>query len=158
MAAKVDEIKEFDLTDRRPVGYLWPRNYAAVNSIQYQNLGGMQNANLQYAGFAGSQPFTITVGNVLQTSAVASVRCVAGKGQVYATVTNADAATVDLAVSSTYGSKSFTGIATGKSATHSFTTRLASVPEGIVTVQATGSGGIPETSGLTAAYPATSCN
>jgi hypothetical protein len=102
---------------------------------------------------------TITVGNVLQTSAVASVRCVAGKGQVYVTVTNADAATVDLTVSSTYGSKSFTGIATGKTATQSFTTRLAAVPAGAVTVNATAVvNGAPVSTQGTASYPATSCN
>jgi hypothetical protein len=32
--------------------------------IAMLNLGGMQNANLQYAGFSGSQPFTFIAGNV----------------------------------------------------------------------------------------------
>jgi hypothetical protein len=107
---------------------------------------------------SATKTVTIAVENTPQVSGTATVRCVAGKGVVSVTIVSADPGQVDLAVSSTYGTKSFSGIATGKSATHSFTTRLANVPEGIVSVQATGTGGIPGTSGFTAAYPATSCN
>ena len=95
----------------------------------------------------------------LKVSATAAVRCVAGKGLVTVNVANADVATVDLALTSTYGAKSFTGIATGKNALHSFTTRLASVPAGSVTIDATSVvNGEPVATTVTAAYTAASCN
>ncbi len=95
----------------------------------------------------------------LKVSATASVRCVGGKGQVTVNLANADVSTVDLAVSSTYGAKSFTGIATGKKALHSFTTRLVSVPAGSVTVVATSVvHGEPVSTQVTASYAATTCN
>ncbi len=95
----------------------------------------------------------------LKVSATASVRCVAGKGLVTVKVANADVnATVDLGVTSTFGAKSFTGIATGKSATHSFTTRLPSVPGGSVTVNASSVvHGEPVSTQVTASYAAASC-
>ena len=56
----------------------------------------------------------------LKVSATASVRCVAGKAMVYVSGTNSDKnATVDLAVSSSYGSKSFSG-ATARMASSAF--------------------------------------
>ena len=95
----------------------------------------------------------------LKVSATASVRCVAGKGLVSVSVANGDVRAVDLSVASSYATKSFTGIAAGKSATHSFTTRQASVPQGTVTVDATAViHGEPVSTQVTAAYPATSCN
>lgn len=105
---------------------------------------------------AATKRVTITVGEVLQVSATAAVRCVAGKALVAVTVVNADTVAVDLALSSTYGAKSFIGIGAGKSATHSFTTRAASVPDGTVTVGVSASGG-PGTGTATATYAAASC-
>lgn len=108
---------------------------------------------------AETKTVTITIGNVLQVSATASVRCVAGKALVYVSVSNADTATADLAVSSTYGAKSFTGVVTGKGVIHSFTTRAGTVPAGTVSVVATATiGGEPVTTTVTAGYPATTCN
>ncbi len=106
---------------------------------------------------SASKTVTITVGNVPQASATASVRCVAGKALVAVNVTNTDAQPLDLAVTTAYGTKSFTGIAAGRSATHAFTTRLAAVPAGSVTIHASG-GSLPGTNAVTAAYPAASCN
>jgi S-formylglutathione hydrolase FrmB len=126
---------------------------AGTYTVTFTAKDGTQSYSL-----SGTKVVTITVGDVLQASAAASVRCVAGKALVYVTVTNADTATVDLALSSTYGSKSFTGIAAGKSAVQSFTTRLASVPAGSVTVDASVTGGPSTPTQGTASYPATSCN
>jgi hypothetical protein len=135
--------------------FSWTPGFASAGSydVTFTVKDGTRAFNL-----STTKTVAITVGNTPQVSGTASVRCVAGKALVNINIVSSDPGAVDLTVSSTYGTKSFTGIATGKSATHSFTTRLASVPEGIVTVQATGSGGIPGTSGFTAAYPATSCN
>ncbi|HZU94562.1 MAG TPA: hypothetical protein VFF85_13120, partial [Microbacterium sp.] len=62
------------------------------------------------------------------------VRCVAGKAVLAVTVTNprSDAATVD--VTTPYGAKSSVKVAAGASKALSFSTRLAAVPAGIVTV------------------------
>jgi hypothetical protein len=106
-----------------------------------------------------TKTIAITVGQDLQVSASASIRCTAGKAYVLVNVANADAATVDLALTSTYGTKSFPGVGSGKSAAHSFTTRLASVPGGSVTVAvSTTIDGSPVTKQLTASYSATVCN
>jgi hypothetical protein len=104
---------------------------------------------------SGTKTVTITIGEVPQVSATASVRCVAGKALVAVTVANTDPASSNLVLTSAYGTKSFTGIASGKSATHSFTTRLGSVLAGTVTVDATVNGA---TTQVTAAYPATVCS
>jgi hypothetical protein len=80
------------------------------------------------------------------TSTVAT-RCVAGKVVLAATVTNprAEAATVDVA--SPYGAKSSFSVPAGASKTVTFSTRLASVPAGVVTV----------TDAADAAFAARSC-
>lgn len=73
------------------------------------------------------------VGPAPLTAAVTS-RCVAGKVVLAVTVTNprAEAATVD--VESPYGAKSGVAIDAGASKSVTLSTRLASVPEGVVTV------------------------
>ena len=106
---------------------------------------------------SSTKTVTISIGNVPQVTAAASVRCVAGKALINVNVVNTDPDAVDLALSSSFGTKSFAGIATGKSAVQSFTTRLATVPAGTVTVNATNSGVAGATT-VTAAYSAASCN
>ena len=103
--------------------------------------------------------FTINVGQDLQVSAVASIRCTAGKAFVLVTASNADPSAVNLAVTSAFGSKSFTGVASGKSASQSFTTRVPSVGAGSVTVDVSAViDGATVTKQLTASYPATVCS
>ena len=151
-AAGLPSGATFDPATRQ---FAWTPGFtgAGTHEVTFTVKDGTRVFNL-----SATKTVTITVTNTPQVSGTATVRCVAGKALVSVTIVSADPGAVDLAVSSTYGTKSFTGIASGKSATHSFTTRLASVPEGIVSVQATGNGGVPGTSGFTAAYPATSCN
>lgn len=76
----------------------------------------------------------------LAVSADVSLRCVAGKAVEAVTVTNGDAVAANITVSDVYGSKTL-AVAAGKSASTSFTTRLASVPAHVVTVTASGSDG-----------------
>jgi len=80
-------------------------------------------------------------------SAVAATRCVAGKVVLAVTVANprAEAATVD--VSSPYGGRSGVEVAAGASKSLTFSSRLASVPEGVVSV----------TDAADAVFAATSC-
>ena len=97
-------------------------------------------------------PYDLTV------SATASVRCIAGKAYVTVSVSNGDIAPINLALTSTYGEKKFTGIVPGKAALHSYTTRLGSVPTGTVTVDVTATVyGDPQSKQLTASYNATTC-
>jgi hypothetical protein len=101
---------------------------------------------------------SITIGETVQVSATASIRCTAGKAYVLVTTANSEGAPVDIAITSAYGTKSFSAVATGKAVSQSFTTRLASVPAGTVTVDATATlNGTPVTTHLTASYPATVC-
>jgi hypothetical protein len=94
----------------------------------------------------------------LSVSATASVRCIAGKAFVTVSVTNGDIAPVDLVLHSIYGDKSFPAISPGKGALHSYTTRLASVPEGTVTIDVTATVfGDPQSKQLTATYAAKAC-
>ena len=66
---------------------------------------------------------------------------------------------MNFAITSAFGAKSFTGVATGKSASQSFTTRLTSVDAGSVTVDASAViNGATVTKQLTASYPATVCS
>ena len=108
---------------------------------------------------SSTKTISITVGQDLQVSAVASIRCTAGKAFVLVTASNADPSAVNLAVTSAFGSKSFTGVASGKSASQSFTTRVPSVGAGSVTVDVSAViDGATVTKQLTASYPATVCS
>ncbi len=100
-----------------------------------------------------------TIPYTLDVSATASVRCVAGKAFVAVSASNQDQIPVDLALTSTYGDKAFTGINPGKGAVHSYTTRLGSIRRGTVTVTATATvNGQPASVVVEAAYPAKSCS
>jgi len=71
--------------------------------------------------------FTTTIGN----------KCLAKKAFLAASVTNTDTVPVTFAFETAYGTKTFVDVAPGKNAFHSFTTRLASLPAGTLTVTAT---------------------
>jgi len=86
--------------------------------------------------------------------ASASNRCIAGKVTVTATATNTSGSTVELTVGSQWGSKTFTGVAPGKSVTAAFSTRAASVTAGDVSVTSKDASG---TRTVSAPYSALSC-
>jgi len=91
-------------------------------------------------------------------SAAATVRCVAGKPYLAVTTTNDDDASVSLAITTPYGSKSVASLASGKSVSHSFGTRVEAIAAGAVTVTATSlADGHSVTGQSTATYAATSC-
>jgi len=88
----------------------------------------------------------------------AATRCVAGKAVVTASLTNAAGVPVAAEVTSPYGSKSFTGVAPGKSVSQAFTTRLVNVGATTVTAQVSGTiDGKAVTAELTAVAAAASC-
>ena len=73
----------------------------------------------------------------LDIAVTVGTRCVARKVVVTAQVKNQESVPVDLVLDSSYGSRSFEDIASGSTAPTAFSTRLADVPAGSVSVAAT---------------------
>jgi hexosaminidase len=69
--------------------------------------------------------------------ATAATRCLGSKAYVVVRATNGEAAPISLTMQTAFGEKSFSDVAAGTNATHSFTVRAAGVPAGEVTVAAT---------------------
>jgi hexosaminidase len=104
--------------------------------------------------------FTVQVGaeETVAFEATAETRCLGSKAYVVVRATNGEAAPIALTMQTAFGEKSFSGIAAGKSATHSFAVREASVPAGDVTVTATRTAdGAPISATTTVGYDARSC-
>ncbi|WP_123736447.1 MULTISPECIES: fibronectin type III domain-containing protein [unclassified Rathayibacter] len=94
----------------------------------------------------------------LNVTATATTRCVAGKVVLTIQAFNKEPRPVDLAIATPHGSKSFTAVASGKSATAAFSTRLASIPAGNATTTATTTvNGAPVTTVITTPYAAATC-
>jgi hypothetical protein len=107
-----------------------------------------------------SPAVSVTLGEApaLDVSAVATTRCVAGKVVQVVTVTNGEDVPVSIAAAGPYGSKSFAALGAGKSASASFTTRLASIPGGSLALTATATvGGSTVALTTDAPYPAANC-
>ena len=95
---------------------------------------------------------------VLEVSALATSRCVAGKVVLTVTATNNSAVPVALNITSDYGSKQVATLAAGKSTSAAFTTRLGSLLAGTASVVATGSvNGQQATGTVPAPYSARTC-
>ncbi|OOB92049.1 family 43 glycosylhydrolase [Rathayibacter sp. VKM Ac-2630] len=108
---------------------------------------------------ATTQTSTVTdAAPTLNMTATASTRCISGK--VTLTVTSRNDSTVPLTMThtSSSGTKSYTAVAPGKSATTAWSTRATSIPAGTVTVTASGTvGGSPASTVATPSYAAKSC-
>ncbi|WP_442575401.1 family 43 glycosylhydrolase [Microbacterium sp. F51-2R] len=88
----------------------------------------------------------------------AASRCVAGKVTLVATLANTGEVAVDALVQSPYGSSQTTGLASGKSKSVTFSTRLGTMEAGALTAKVTTSAnGQPVTKTYTAEYSARSC-
>ncbi len=95
----------------------------------------------------------------LDVEVTAGTRCVAGKALVTVQATNNEDLPVSVAFETSYGTKSFASVAPGKNAVHAFTTRLASVPEGVASAEFSATvDGEPVTAEGEAAYAAHTCN
>ncbi|WP_051389383.1 glycoside hydrolase [Arthrobacter sp. 35W] len=102
---------------------------------------------------------TVPAAPALNVSVAATAKCVSGKVMVTVQATNNATVPVQIGFTSTYGTKSFADVKPGKNAVNAFATRAATIPAGVVTVQAAGTvNGQPATVSKDAAYPATSCN
>ncbi|SMH41968.1 hypothetical protein SAMN06295885_1847 [Rathayibacter oskolensis] len=99
---------------------------------------GVGSVTATYNGYADALVNTSASAAVsldtLDLAPVVSTRCVAGKVVLTVTVKNNDTVAADVTVESAFGSKSFTSVAPGSSASAAFTTRLKSTPAGTVTV------------------------
>ncbi|WP_082461949.1 glycoside hydrolase N-terminal domain-containing protein [Agromyces sp. Leaf222] len=95
---------------------------------------------------------------MLEVTATAAARCVAGKVVSTVTVTNEDDVPIDVSVETAFGTRSFTAVAPGKNAFHGFTTRAASIAAGEATIGLTATVDGEEVSqSVVAPYPAHSC-
>jgi len=112
-------------------------------------------------GWIGTATATVTVvadATELDLVAVATTRCVGSKAMVSLTVKNGEEVPVDLELETPYSSKSFAGVAPGKNAYHSSTTRLKDLPAGHATVTATAEvDGTPVSTILSVPYDGRSC-
>lgn len=79
---------------------------------------------------------TVTGADGLDVEASVATRCVSGKVVQVVTVANREDVPVSVTVSGSYGTKTITSLAAGKSASASFTTRLPVIPAGAITLTA----------------------
>ena len=94
----------------------------------------------------------------LSVPTAVSTRCIAGKVVLTVQATNDDSVPIAVTIASAYGTKTFPAIAPGRNASHAFTTRAVQVPEGTVSVSATGSvDGHRAAAALTPGYAAKAC-
>ena len=98
---------------------------------------------------------TNTADAALTANVAASTRKLAGKVYVSVEVTNTSTVAVDVAIATSYGKKTFTGVQPGKKVSTSINTTKSSVPAGKATVTLTGSvNGATVNQTLTASYNA----
>lgn len=94
----------------------------------------------------------------LELPVTAEPRCIGSKAYVSVRIANDDDVPVDLRVQTAYGEKAFTAVAPGRNAVHTFSTRLAEVPAGEVTIDASAViDGEAVTSTVVADYAAKAC-
>ena len=130
-----------------------------ANLNQWVGAGGSTAWNATGKQLYSSTAITVTAdvvvaAPVLPVTVTADTRCVAGKVTLTVKTTNAGSTPVGVAVSTTYGSKSFATVQPGKSASAAFATRTGSVSAGTVEVDVTAAGKSAEAS---ASYSAASC-
>uniref|UniRef100_UPI003F493A98 RICIN domain-containing protein n=1 Tax=Paenarthrobacter nicotinovorans TaxID=29320 RepID=UPI003F493A98 len=101
---------------------------------------------------AGVEPAT-----PLRLEPTVGTRCLGGKAYVSVAVKNVDDLPADVTVTTGYGSKTFTKVAAGSTASAAFTARQSAVPAGQVTVAGTGSDDTDRTTEGNSAYAAASC-
>ncbi|WP_311215132.1 MULTISPECIES: Ig-like domain-containing protein [unclassified Arthrobacter] len=102
--------------------------------------------------------FKIDAPSGLHLSVTAASRCIAGKVILTIAAKNQEAVPMYINMRTAYGTKAFTQVAPGKSATNAFTTRAVSIPAGAVTVEATATlNGAPVTRTIEVPYEPRTC-
>ena len=135
-------------------------------STELEGVTGVHDVYFTFTGPAGQNlaevdtwSFTqAAAAPVLDVVASAGSRCAAGKALLTVQVTNNDEVPVKLVIESAYGSKTIAAVAPTKNGSHAFTTRLASLPAGEVTVTASATiDGQPVSTVVPASYDARPC-
>lgn len=137
--------------DGTPVGEV-----DGVRSVKVDEESGVTSVEL------GSGTYAFEAAEVedaaLTASATTEVRCVATRAALAVTVANTNDVPVTFEIVADHGSKTFAGVAPGKSVFHTFTTRLRTVQAGSVqvTVKTEGDATLPA-GRADATYPARTC-
>lgn len=141
-----------------------PSRHARVKTVHFAADGSAvlnQTREEELAPANRTVSLTVTVvgdpAPALDVTAVAATRCVVGKVVQTLVVTNAENVPATVSVTGPYGAKSLT-VGAGKSSSASFTTRLAAIPAGTISLTATAvDGGETVTFEKDVAYQAASC-
>ncbi|PVW02972.1 metallophosphoesterase [Microbacterium sp. Gd 4-13] len=166
--------------DTRRVAVAWPMSYAWTGSSSV-HIGAVADAPADAIAALdprthrltalrnGSGDATLTINGVSETvsfsvgapapeldvTASVATRTLAGKQYVSVIATNNETTPVDITIDTAYGSKKFTAVQPGKSASVSINSRLTTLPAGEATVTSTGViDGESVTTVTTASYPA----
>uniref|UniRef100_UPI003F4930D6 LamG-like jellyroll fold domain-containing protein n=1 Tax=Paenarthrobacter nicotinovorans TaxID=29320 RepID=UPI003F4930D6 len=135
-----------------------------ANFNDWRGEGGSTAYNAPNRVLSSSTDLTVTAQVVvvaarnLNVTLTSSTRCIAGKVVLTVQAANGEAVPVAATFTSPFGTKSFAAISPNKNASHAFTTRAASIPQGFVTadISATFDGQIV-TKKLESAYAAKNC-
>lgn len=136
---------------QRTVDVVWD----AIAPSKYATAGTFTVAGVAQDDSRMPVTATVTVLSSLTVEVSVDTRCVAGKVVATARVSNTSQKSVDIALTTPWGQKSFT-LAAGKVASHAFTTRVTSISAGEVSLRATAldvAGSVTET----ASYSARAC-
>ncbi|ANJ25839.1 hypothetical protein ATC03_02810 [Agromyces aureus] len=107
---------------------------------------------------AGHGVVTVAATPSLEVEATVSSRCVAGAAVLSVRAVNGEEAPVSVAFASEFGERSFASVAPGKNAFHAFSTRVAELAAGEVTITASAEvGGETVSSTQVVPYEARSC-
>ena len=98
------------------------------------------------------------VSTELAVTADATTKCVAGKAVVTVKATNGADVAVDLVATSAFGSKLFANVAPGKSVSQAFSTRLATLYDGEISVGVTPTSGDAGAHTIAVPFTGTVCN
>ncbi|MEE6295900.1 hypothetical protein [Georgenia wangjunii] len=113
-----------------------------VGAQEYGNHNGLMRLAVgEYAPGAGDAGVALTITAYKDVSVEVTTRSVAGMVHLVVRTRNNSDAPVDVRVTSPYGSRTFTGIAPGRTVANTFAARSASIPAGVVDVVATTAGG-----------------
>ena len=128
------------LSTERAGGDTWrdASTVTAAAGLTIQGAGSSTSGsfNVWAPGSRAYGPVGMTFQNAELTPALtAGTRCAAGKAVLTIQATNTASLAASLNAESAYGSKSFANVAAGKSVSHAFTTRQASIPAGSVKVK-----------------------
>ncbi len=110
----------------------------AETTLPIDLMNGAYTVTAEYLGYdileASDDSAAVEVLPALAASVTAEARCTGARGLLAVQVVNDAETAVDVQVTSEYGTKTFNNVKSGKAAVHPFTTRLATVPAGEVTI------------------------